>query len=34
MTDGIYLSIQLFLVSFLAFMDGLLAVMQHPGWFQ
>jgi hypothetical protein len=34
MTDTAYLSIQLFLVLFLSFVDGLTAITQHPEWFQ
>jgi hypothetical protein len=34
MTDSAYLSIQLLLVVFLTFADGLTAVVQHPEWFQ
>jgi hypothetical protein len=34
MTDSTYLSIQLLLLLFLAFADGLTAITQHPEWFQ
>jgi len=34
MTDNAYLSIQVFLVLFLSFVDGLTAITQHPEWFQ
>jgi hypothetical protein len=34
MTDSAYLSIQLFLVLFLSFADGVAAITQHPEWFQ
>jgi hypothetical protein len=34
MTDSAYLSIQLFLVLFLSFVDGLTAITQHSEWFQ
>jgi hypothetical protein len=34
MTDRAYLSILLFLVISLSFLDGLSALVQHPQWFQ
>jgi hypothetical protein len=34
MTDGTYFSIQLFLIIFLTFIDGLSVVVGHPEWFQ
>jgi hypothetical protein len=34
MTDITYLSIQLALITFLTFLDGLTAITQHPEWFQ
>jgi hypothetical protein len=34
MTDSAYVSIQLFLVLVLTFLDGLAAITQHPAWFQ
>jgi hypothetical protein len=34
MTERTYLSIQLLLVVFLSFADGVTAITQHPEWFQ